>query len=878
MNGFEIKKAEWTAALAAPLVAGAVLELIGGTWLMRPVLSAVLAATAVLVIGLGGASEPQRTRSHLTIEIGALLLAGLLAPSPWRYVLLAAALMSLLAGAGLGTSRRITETGKRLAWGLRTVVISAIPVVAIVICFSTLALTIQTLPGIASPLSAILRLLHIDAAAFGNSVAAVTLHGTPSIPMTWSNLGIFAWVTFLAAYLAIRSANGQRLAWAEVWQITLIMFITWILQVIVIFTAVFHYEMFLLFDLKEWPQGWLSSPLLQLLIMAVVASPLLATRMIKTVNRSPQSPPLRRWIYPSIALLALLAGFFLVFSEPGKQKPGRILVDEGHSRWEPVEPRYDTDWYGFDSGYNYAVMTDFLRHHYELAVHRDVLDEESLKGVDVLIIKVPTHSHTPEERKAVLDFVRRGGGLFLIGEHTNVWGSGFYLNKLAHPLGFEFRYDVVFDLERKFEQIYTAPALGKHPILEHINQFLFAVSCSIKPRSFSVRPVMSAGGLWSLDIDYAVSNFYPSPHLARNAVVGQHAQFIARHFGKGRVAGFTDSTVWSTFSAMLPGKPELLMGTIEWLNRRNRFPDTYPFGRVLFTLMGMAVIAAIWRWPKSAGIILSISTAGILAGARLGDTAGRGLYQLPHSKPGFSQICFIEDASTYDLASWGHVSVFDRSYSIFYQWVNRVGLFPKVITEESPLPNSTRAIIRIVGTSPPGPLTASNIAGALELGKPVFLLVRADADSGFVPLLANYGIRLVPGETRETPTLRVPNTSIEWPSPWRIDHEIQGGRPLLVGAQDEVILCVSKQAPLHILLGAERFSDAWMGEDQGRTPDLDLRRHYELEFSLLRGLTTGRLQEELKEGATRPVAVRSSRQVNGEQPLVDRPAGRHHEK
>src|SRR5262245_10471562 len=113
-------------------------------------------------------------------------------------------------------------------------------------------------------------------------------------------------------------------------------------------------------------------------------------------------------------------------------------------------------------GYNYASIAKFLSHYYDVKANSAPLTPDVLRETDVLILKTPTRAYSPEERAAILEFVRQGGGLFLVGEHTNVWGSGFYLNALARPLGFDFRYDVVFDLRKQFEELYPTPRLGPH--------------------------------------------------------------------------------------------------------------------------------------------------------------------------------------------------------------------------------------------------------------------------------------------------------------------------------------------------------------------------------------------------------------------------------
>ena len=65
----------------------------------------------------------------------------------------------------------------------------------------------------------------------------------------------------------------------------------------------------------------------------------------------------------------------------------------------------------------------------------DKIDDAALAECDVLIIKTPTERYSPEEVAAVRRFVERGGGLLLIGEHTNYERSSTVINDIIRPMG-----------------------------------------------------------------------------------------------------------------------------------------------------------------------------------------------------------------------------------------------------------------------------------------------------------------------------------------------------------------------------------------------------------------------------------------------------------
>ena len=114
---------------------------------------------------------------------------------------------------------------------------------------------------------------------------------------------------------------------------------------------------------------------------------------------------------------------------------------------------------------------------------------------------------------------------------------------------------------------------------------------------------------------------------------------------------------------------------------------------------------------------------------------------------------------------------------------------------------------------------------------------------------------------------------IEWTVPWQTRHRLGGGVSVLE-ADGQPILMRARDTSLYVLTGGEQFSDAWMGEDQGHVPDLALRRLFELEFSLVRGLVEGNVQDELWHGASRPLTIRVNRNPPQAARALDRPGGR----
>jgi hypothetical protein len=562
--------------------------------------------------------------------------------------------------------------------------------------------------------------------------------------------------------------------------------------------------------------------------------------------------PLRRQHLIAGALLCMSA-FLIVgcigFHDPGKDKQGRLLIDEKHSNWEVTTKKYDTTWYGPESGYNYYCMADYLSYYYQ-SVDRNFEDitPELLSKYDVLILKIPTAPFSPEEVEAVVQFVRKGGGLWLLGEHTNVFGSSVYLNPIAERFNFSFRYDCIFDIERKWEQVYVPPKLLAHPIVQNMPPFLVAVSCSIEPASYFADKAMLASGLYSLPIDYHAANFYPQVKFHTYMDFGSFIQTVAVEYGKGRVVGFTDSTVFSNFSAFIPSKPELLLGTVNWLNRENQLG----WLNILFLFLAIICFASAFfllrKLPNDLRFVSLVVISGVCMIAiaiSLFTVTTRASYPLPepHTKP--TEVYFEKEHSNYDLSILGFAEEYDKTYAIFYQWVLRLGYFPGV---GPGIKDCTERGNLVVIINPQTSFTQEEIVSVKEYvsrgGKVLLMDDPANTNSSANSLLQAFGMRIQATEQIGYQTIKDAAGQNSWPITGTSVSAIEGGTALLVTEGGKPVLSTAKEGEgtLAVMTFSSSFADINMGVTERVVPDERLQKVFGLEFTLLRGLINDNLE------------------------------------
>ena len=229
----------------------------------------------------------------------------------------------------------------------------------------------------------------------------------------------------------------------------------WYLKLIVVVSAFLVWRYILLLCLYSQTQlaDWFWDPVINalgLFVLAACIHRILPRRRLEIAMPGAKCELTVREAALSAAVCAAATaalGWAIAFEDPGVRKQGRVIVDESHSDWERTEREYDTQWYGDMAGYNYATLYKHLGRYYSMKRHeKGAIDRRLLADCDVLILKTPTRAYADAEIATICAFVARGGGLYLIGDHTNVFGMTTYLNGVVERFGFAYGYDATYEM------------------------------------------------------------------------------------------------------------------------------------------------------------------------------------------------------------------------------------------------------------------------------------------------------------------------------------------------------------------------------------------------------------------------------------------------
>ncbi len=542
-----------------------------------------------------------------------------------------------------------------------------------------------------------------------------------------------------------------------------------------------------------------------------------------------------------LAMMACLGAATLAMTcyaglaDPGRMKAGRLLVDEFHSDWEWTEEEFDTEWYGIKSGYNYYNLFEYLNYFYRADRGKSLVTDDILSNYDVYIIKTPTKRYQESEIDAIVRFVEAGGGLYLIGDHTNVFGTSKYLNEISERFGFTYRYDSTYDLRSGALSVIEPSRLLPHAMVQNMPVFMFATSCTIQGDSIS-RPAQNGYRLRAVAADYSQDSFFPEKKEHRDYGFGLFTQTICAKRGKGRVAGFTDSTVFSNFFMFIPGKPELFLGTVEWLNRRNRFPWMETALAVAFLCLIVAAFALGRRVDPAPRALLYM--AAVLVAIPLSLWAVREVnarnYPPPKPRTDFLKVSFEARHSFFFVPMVSLTSASENDFQTFYVWTQRLGLVPNVSREVDDAIDNGNLVVFIDPRWPFSPDEKEKLGSYVSRGGSVLLLDdRRNPYSTSNQLLSFFGMEM--DTTRVVPSAQDSASG----EVFLFDKagSVRGGRPFLTTSDGTAIISYVQHGGGVVMACANShlFELRAMGAT-GNEPDPMQRRIYDLEFDMLRKL------------------------------------------
>ena len=167
-------------------------------------------------------------------------------------------------------------------------------------------------------------------------------------------------------------------------------------------------------------------------------------------------------LFISIALLILSASLIYVFwnkEAPQNNNRSILIYNRGYLNWE--KPEFNK--YGLTAGGMFGMLPEYLSAMgYKVKID-SALTKNSLKGVAAVVVINLDRFITNEGKKQLRKFVKEGGSLLVMGDHTGLGGIMEPLNDVLSFVKIRFIFDSAHYLKKNWREAFE---FTSHPCNE----------------------------------------------------------------------------------------------------------------------------------------------------------------------------------------------------------------------------------------------------------------------------------------------------------------------------------------------------------------------------------------------------------------------------
>jgi hypothetical protein len=334
--------------------------------------------------------------------------------------------------------------------------------------------------------------------------------------------------------------------------------------------------------------------------LAAVLHMVVANFLFKTlpVMSGPGSQP-ARFRVPRFAVSAALIGLALLLpvlaslntqplSLTGKKI---VLYEKGFLNW--LKPKHDE--YGRLSVGMYGMLSEFLQSYGAQCVVSPDLSAADLQGAHLLVLIFPNKPWTNGQLDRIWNFVRDGGSLLVLGEHTvREKEGGNRFNDVLQPTAMRVAFDsAMFEIGGWLESYEALSHPATAGLSDHRNEFGVVIGASVEAR-WPARPML-AGRFGFSDPGDPTNDESKGGSMMGNhkydagEKLGDQLLVAEQRFGRGRVMVFGDTSGFSN---------SILFGSHEFVSRLFAYlcSDTWiSTGRMVAAIIAVALFLFLLR-------------------------------------------------------------------------------------------------------------------------------------------------------------------------------------------------------------------------------------------------------------------------------------------
>jgi len=472
-----------------------------------------------------------------------------------------------------------------------------------------------------------------------------------------------------------------------------------------------------------------------------------------------------RWRQPAgmamvFGLISVTVGLPTIFPGTGNAVPRDVLFID-HTLLGSWSTPADAPPGSAFSGATFGQFPQYVEasgHHVGFS---SVISREAIDGVDLVVIINPGEPFADEEKETLFAFVRSGGGLLVLGDHTNIGGIMDTVNDLTSPLGLSLAFDSAASEDPGWSRTLRIlpPFSGQVRTIEVPVSIGASVEASLHPE---VSAFLVGRRAFSDPGDERNTGRALLGNLAfdRGERYGDVVLAAVRCLGRGKVALFGDTSPFQNSALALSYRFSDQL--VYWLTNRTGSWRASAVSLLALCAMIAAVFAVRRADVTSVGWIACAAMAGVVCGSVLG-----GLPNEPSRVEG--RIAVI-DAAHDNLIRMEPLH--DRGVEGLGIGAARNGFLPFIRHRGSlGVDLSTESVVvSVAPTSGFGPREAQSLLDWVSHGGAVILSVGWPQSTAIGPFLSGLGIDIAPiplGAVR--PEIVSLDVRPELPSAWPLE-------------------------------------------------------------------------------------------------------------
>jgi len=250
------------------------------------------------------------------------------------------------------------------------------------------------------------------------------------------------------------------------------------------------------------------------------------------------------------------------------------------------------------------------------------LCEVDFSVVDVLVVVGHNRSLTVDEYACIWEFVLSGGGLLVLGDHTDVGGMRDPLNAVLDPVDIGFRFDSALPLDDRWKWETCAMFLGDELSFSvgDARDFQISVGASLDVGGGAFPLIVGRYGFSDVgDVENADFAFLGNYVYDVGEQLGDVVLAAGSYYGDGRVVVFGDTSSFQ--NSAIPRSYELVDAVFQWLGDDDGLGDDFwldvgalllfcVFVVLLIVLKGRDLVVFV-----GVGVVLMVVLAVVSAGS-----------------------------------------------------------------------------------------------------------------------------------------------------------------------------------------------------------------------------------------------------------------------